>query len=152
MLRNKAYRRKIWSRFQKFGRTSWRSWILNFCKLTYLYLCINKVPFPFNNVKFKAPLSGKDNFPVHYTKIPIINLSKLLGQEHISTFVTPRKAKAKLLHTVAINQIRSLLHTSSVLFDVTYFYSFYSKYSSLVFGFFIVNKWILNYISNCNEI
>lgn len=38
----------------------------------------------------------RDTFPVHYTKTPMINLSQLLGQEHISAFVTAGKAKAEL--------------------------------------------------------
>lgn len=38
----------------------------------------------FNNAIFKVPLSSKDIFLIHYVKTPKINLSKFLGQEHIS--------------------------------------------------------------------
>ena len=56
--------------------------------------------FPFlSTMQNLRHLSGKDNFPVHYTKTSIINLLKLLGQEHTSIFETAAAAAAKSLQS-----------------------------------------------------
>ena len=56
--------------------------------------------FPFlSTMQNLRHLSGKDNFPVHYTKTSIINLLNLLGQEHTSIFETAAAAAAKSLQS-----------------------------------------------------